>query len=239
MLSGCSAVERAPEAPPVEGPARFDADAAFNQAAQFEEEIPARPAGSAEEQGAAAYILGTLQRSGYIGRLDGVPVADTARSTNVIARPFSDASSAMVVAPYGTGPGAPDSSLALGTFLELARALTAIEPGHKVAFAALGAEFTGVEGGHLGSRRLAQFLIDEEQSPLIIQFGSIAEGEPLAVAGDANDVLLGSLGSDGAGRAELPQPDVFKEAGFSRIVVSGAPQDVGELLVGFLSNLGL
>lgn len=239
LVSGaCTAAERDLVAPATEGPPHFDPAAAFDQATQFEEEVPERPAGSAEEQGAAAYILGTLQRSGYIARLDAVPVADTIRSTNVIGRPFSGTTAAMVVAPYGTGPGAPATELALGTFLELARSLTAVESRHRVSFAALGAEFAGIEGGHLGSRRLARFLIDEDESPLIVQFGTIAEGQPLTVGGDANDVLLGSLG-EGARSAQLPEPDVFKAAGLNRIVVSGAPDEVGRLLVSFLSNLAL
>lgn len=238
-LGACTAEERRLEPPAVEGPPRFEVAAAVNQAAQFDEEIPERAAGSAEEQGAAAYILGTLQRNGYVARLDAVPVADTARSTNVIGRPFGGDTAAMVVVPYGTGPGAPNASLALGTFLELARALTAAEPGHAVSFTAVGAEFTGVGGGHLGSRRLARFLMDEEERPLIVQLGTIAEGEPLAVGGDANDVLFGSLGEGERREAPLPDPDVFSDAGLSRIVVSGAPDEVGELLLGFLVNLGL
>ncbi|MGI8774297.1 MAG: hypothetical protein ACR2KQ_04670 [Actinomycetota bacterium] len=237
--SACSDTSPAPRAPEVEGPSHFEGSAARNQASQFDQEIPDRPAGSAEEQGAASYILGTLQRSGYIARLDAVPVANLANSTNVIGRPFGGETVAMVVVPYGTGPGAPAESLALGTFLELARALTASAPDHKVAFTALGAEFTNLQGGHLGSRRLARFLIDEQEKPLIVQLGDISDGEPLAVAGDANEVLLGP--SDGAGLAEarLPDPDVFSEAGLRRVVVSGEPEEVGALLLEFLANLGL
>lgn len=237
--SACSETSPAPLVPQVEGSPRFEGSSARSQASQFDQEIPDRPAGSAEEQGATAYILGTLQRSGYTARLDAVPVADLANSTNVIGRPFSGETAAMVVVPHGTGPGAPTESLALGTFLELARALSASAPDHKVAFTALGAEFTNLQGGHLGSRRLARFLIDEQEDPLIVQLGDIADDEPLAVAGDANEVLLGP--SDGArlAAARLPDPDVFSEAGFNRVVVSGAPEDVGALLLEFLANLGL
>ena len=88
LLVGCCTGDvRKFEAQDVEGPPEVQLDVVEQHAEQFETDVPERPAGSEEEQIAAAYILGTLQQNGYFARLDSVPVADLFRSTNVIAEP--------------------------------------------------------------------------------------------------------------------------------------------------------
>ena len=227
------------ETPDVDGPPEVEVEVALGHAEQFETDVPNRPAGSGEEQAAAAYILGTLQQNGYFARLDAVPVEDLFRSTNVVAQPAGGAEpAAMVVVPYGTGPGAPDDSLALGLFLELARALNVAQPDHKVQFVALGAEFTDVEGGHLGSRRLARFLLDEAQKPFIVELGAITTGDGFMAAGDRAGSLKSLApgeGPDAGSTALLRDPDVFGAAGFERALVSGGLEDVARVLLEFLS----
>lgn len=137
-------------------------------AAQFEEEVPVRRAGSQEEAVAGSYILGHLQLAGFAPFLDGVPVRDQVRSTNVVAPPPSgDPPEVVVAVAYDTGSDSGPSGQRIGLFLELARALVVAEPEHRVAFVAMGAE--SVE--HRGSRRLAQYLLDEEWDPVVYTIG--------------------------------------------------------------------
>jgi hypothetical protein len=238
-LAACGGEQVPFEAPEVDGPPEVEIAVALGHAEQFETDVPDRPAGSGEEQAAAAYILGTLQQNGYFARLDAVPVEDLFRSTNVVAQPAGGAEpDAMVVVAYGTGPGAPDDPLALGLFLELARALNVAAPGHKVQFVALGAEFTDVEGGHLGSRRLARFLLDEEQEPFIVELGDITTGGGFKAGGDragSLEALAPGASPDAGSTALLRDPDVFGAAGFERALVSGGIEDVARVLLEFLS----
>ena len=241
LLTAACGGEQVPfEQPEVSGPPEVRLDVVFDHAEQFASDVPSRLAGSGEEQAAAAYILGTLQQNGYFARLDAVPVEDLVRSTNVVAQPAGGAEAeVMVVVPYGTGPGAPDQNIALGLFLELARALNVAAPGHKVQFVALGAEFAEVEGGHLGSRRLARFILDEEQEPFVVALDEITEGEGIAAAGDRAEELASAAAETDV--STLPDnamaPDVFGSAGFERIVVAGGLEDVAPALLEFLASL--
>ena len=240
LLSACSGEQVPFEQPDVEGPAEVRLDVVLEHAEQFATDVPERPAGSGEEQAAAAYILGTLQQNGYFVRLDAVPVEDLFRSTNVVAQPAGGADpEVMVVVPYGTGPGAPEDEYALGLFLELARALNVQAPGHKVHFVALGAEFTDIEGGHLGSRRLARFVLDEEQDPFVIELGELTTGEGLAAEGDRVGELMAAApegAGDPPGTVVLRPADVFAAAGFERVLVSGGLEDVASTLLEFLTT---
>lgn len=228
------------ERPEVSGPPEVRLDVVLDHARQFASDVPSRPAGSGEEQAAAAYILGILQQNGYFARLDAVPVEDLVRSTNVVAQPAGGGEAeAMVVVPYGTGPGAPDQNIALGLLLELARALNVASPAHKVQFVALGAEFAEVEGGHLGSRRLARFVLDEEQDPFVVALGEITQGRGIAARGDRSDELS-AFAPDGSDISVLDDealaPDVFGSAGFERVVVAGGLEDVAPALLAFLAD---
>ena len=239
LVTACSGEQVPFERPEVDGPAEVRLDVVMDHAEQFASDVPDRPAGSGEEQAAAAYILGTLQQNGYFARLDAVPVEDLFRSTNVVAQPAGGAEpEVMVVVPYGTGPGAPEEEYALGLFLELARALNVTAPGHKVHFVALGAEFTDVEGGHLGSRRLARFVLDEEQDPFVVELGELTTGGGFQAEGDREDELnvAAGGGSDTSSGALLRSVDVFKAAGFERVLVSGGLDDVGPALLEFLAD---
>jgi hypothetical protein len=249
LLAGvaCTGEVQKFEAQDVEGPPEVQVDVVEQHAEQFETDVPERPAGSEEEQIAAAYILGVLQQNGYFARLDSVPVADLFRSTNVIAEPEGGEENpdAIVVVPYGTGPGSPENSEAIGLFLELSRAFNVASPGHKVQFAAVGAEYADEEGGSLGSRRLARFLLDEEQDPLVIQLVDIsADASPSFKAyGDradeANQIMLDLTGGEGITLEDRNvDPDVFAEAGFERMLVVGEPGAIGDVLLQFLPELG-
>lgn len=229
--------------PDVEGPAEVQPEVVTEHADSFDRgEFKLRLAGSEQEQGAASYILGVLQQNGYFVRLESVPVADLFRSTNVIAQPASgDVPNAMVVLPYSNSPEVPSNGVALGLFLELARAQNVADPKHSVQFVALGAEYAEEEGGSLGSRRLAQLLREEGKEPFIIQLEAITDEGSFGAAGDRADEALAiasELGfetSDGPGEIRIA-PDVFKSAGFDRMVLSGGATEVGSVLLEFLAR---
>jgi hypothetical protein len=205
-------------------------------------ELSDRPAGSQAEQAAAVYLLGHLQRAGYVVLLDPVPVADLVRSTNVIARPPSGAGPEVVVAiPYDSPPSGRDDSKDLGIFLELARALRVERPEHGVEFAALGGEYAPVEPGRLGSRRLAQQLIDDEEEPLVvwIDTGGPAEGFTARGSGVAAELagIAASMGIESP-RSPLGIPrrdSLWFETGLDFVAVAGAPENVGGVLLEFLA----
>ena len=158
------------------GPPTIDPDAIEAHAAQFEGDLPERTAGSQQEFAAATYITAHLQQAGYVVEFDSVPVADTVRSTNVVALPPStEDPELLVTVAYDQG----SDDRAIGVFLELARALNASDPGHSVEFAALGAESAEVEGGSLGSRRMIKLLQDRDLDPEVIAVGGSAATQEL------------------------------------------------------------
>lgn len=237
----CGSEVRDFETPDVAGPPVVRMDVVEQHADQFDTDVPQRLAGSQEEQAAASYITGTLQQNGYFVRLDAVPVADLVRSTNVMAAPAGASEpEVVVVMPYSTGPVHASSGLALGLFLELARALNVVEPAHAVHLVAVGAEYTEVEGGALGSRRLARFMLDEGWDPLVIQLVDLSRGGSLTVSGDRSDELVdamtamtGPFTAFDEGSLEV-DPDVFATAGFERLLISGDAEKVGDVLIEYL-----
>lgn len=241
LLSACGSETEPFETPDVSGPSTIQMDVARRHAEQFDTDVPSRPAGSQEEQAAAAYITGHLQQNGYFVRLDGVPVADVVRSTNIIAQPAgAPVPQVVLVLPYDTREGGPSDGLALGVFLELSRALNVVEPQHAVHLVALGAEHSEQAGGSLGSRRLARFMLDEGWDPLVIQLVDNAEGASPAVSGDRAEELVETMTAStgpfvGFDPGQLKvEPDVFKAAGFERMLVSGDPEKLGEVLLDYL-----
>jgi hypothetical protein len=232
-----------PDAEPA-GPPRVQIDDVESHAAQFDDELPERTAGSQNEGAASVYLLGHLQQAGYIVRLDSVPVGNLVRSTNVVALPPSGEDPlAVVVVPYDTAEDSEASGASLGLFLEVARALRAAVPAHSVEFAALGAEHADVSGGRLGSRRLVRGLLDDELDPLVIQLGTIADAVGFSARGEVAPAVNEAAESAGVEVPPSPlkfMPDdaVWMRAGFEWAVVSGAPHDVGEVLVEFLSERG-
>lgn len=208
----------------VPGPPSVQPAAVAAHAAQFDVDLPERAAGSQQEQAAATYLLGVLQRNGYVVRLDPVPVGDLVASTNLIAQPAQISEVAtFVVVPYGSGDTPNGESI--GLFLEVARALSVADPDHRVGFVALGAEFTERAEGSLGSRRLARFLLDEDLDPAIVQIVDVAEGLETSVTGD---------GVTRSGPHLEVAPDVFAEAGFDRVLVAGSADELGPTLLGLL-----
>ena len=211
-------------------------DVINRHAAEFADEVPRRPAGSQQEQIAATYILGHLQQAGYPARLDGVPVGDLVRSTNVIAVPRGGAEPRYLVAvAYDTPEDESVSAVSIGVFLEVARALSVVGGDRPVEFVALGAEFAEPSEGHLGSRAMARLLTGDGFEPQIIYLSPELSGDALSAQGPLSEDLQAGAGVTGdtqaAGAAE-----VFIEAGFEVTLVDGAPEVVARRLVEFLAG---
>lgn len=188
--------------PEPHGPPRVQLELVDTHAAQFDEDVPVRIAGSQEEAVAGSYILGHLQLAGFAPFLDPVPVRDQVRSTNVVAPPPSGAPPDVVVAvAYDAGTESQFSGQRIGLFLEMARALNVAEPSHEVAFVAMGAE--SVE--HRGSRRLAQYLLDEGWDPLVYTIGDALpdDEDALAAAGFEHSFLTEDVRSVSEELSEL------------------------------------
>ena len=214
---------------------------------QFDDKLAPRPAGSQDEFAASTYILAHLQDAGYTPLLDPVPVENLVRSTNVVAfPPRAEAPTFVVAIPYDTAPEFPSNGLALGEWLELARALYAHEPDHTVAFVALGAEHASVGGGDLGARRLAEYLIDKKLSPVVITLGSVStEGVVFDASGSAAESLDAIARTATAEPARPPVDetstagDVFARAGFAQATVTGSVEGIGRVLLDALSDPAL
>ena len=238
LLGACSTSGDAIPEVEATGPPSIRADDVANHADQFDTDVPIRPAGSQEELAAATYISGHLQLAGYVVFLDGVPVQDLVRSTNVVARaPSGDAPEVVVMVPYDTTEEFPTDGLALGLFLELARALRVAEGNHGVSFTALGAEHAALGQRNLGSRRAAQELLDDKADPLIVSLARIVEGACIEVsASPGAEVPFGANVDCDPLPASPSQPDVFAEAGFDHVTISGDPIAVGDILLDFLAS---
>jgi hypothetical protein len=215
-------------------------DVVARHASQFDGPLVDRPAGSQQEFAAATYILGHLQRAGYVPLLDPVPVEDTIRSTNVVAAPpRASAPSIVVVVAYDSPPGARPSGTTLGLWLELARALYARAAHNSVEFVALGAERTPVGEGQLGARRLIEFLREDDLSPLVVSLTSIEQSErTIAAAGEGSEEVEAIARRLGVGVDAPPSPTreaaLFGRAGLSYLVVSGGAEEVGRVLLDYL-----
>lgn len=248
LLALCAACSTLPEGQkstePATGPPEVRLDTVAEHARQFDEEEPDRPAGSQDELAASVYVVAHLTDAGYVSRLDAVPVQDLVRSTNVLAlAPSGEEPAALVVVSYDTGEGSDTGGYSIGTWLEVARALRAIEPEHDVQFVALGAEHATVEGGQLGSRRLAQQLEDEGKSPPVVVLQDVLAGDaPVAAEGAAAESIAEAARETGArvasGGSLGPGPgDVFTAAGFETTVVGGGAGSAGAALLEYLASL--
>ncbi|MDQ4096211.1 MAG: hypothetical protein M3174_08415 [Actinomycetota bacterium] len=223
------------------GPPDVRTEVIADHAQQLDEELADRPAGSQLEQAASQYVLGHLQLAGYFVQLDAVPVANLVESTNLVALPPSGEEPETVVAVAYDAQETDEGGEAVGVFLELARALYAAHPDHRVEFVALGAENTAE---HLGSRRLAQQLRDEERSPRVVTLVAVPSDE-VGVSGQLADEFETAAEDAGVSLGEPPPSaafggvDVFERAGFeSAVVGGGTPADLGALLVAFLAPDG-
>lgn len=227
------------EEPAPQGPPEIQYEVVRQHATQFDVDLPDRPPGSQHELAAASYILGHLQLAGYSPRLDRVPVEDAVNSTNVVAMPPNGSKPAFLVAvPYDTpGSGRLQQGRELGLFLELARALTVAEPDHSVAFAALGAETADARG----TRRLAQFLLDEgvEPSVLLIRFDSQSQQGSFytqgACMGEGNGIYSDSFSEEGCQDLNM-HSGAITAAGFQLTYVGGDVEEMGRALFDFLTR---
>jgi hypothetical protein len=233
VCAACTSADGArPNAEP-QGPPAVRLDVVDRHAREFTTDLQDRAAGTQGEQAASAYLLGHLQRAGYVVLLDYVPVGDLVRSTNVVARPPSGGDPDLVVAvPYDS----PSNSRTLGFWLELARASRAAVPDHSVEFAALGAEQENARG----SRRLAQELLDEGIDPVVVTFEAGPDSLCVEASGDLPENITDALedaGLERPGCGRVPADGVgavFARAGFDHVVVTGPPEDVGPALLEFL-----
>jgi len=240
VVMGCSTTPR-PTGPISEAPGPPNARPGVieRHATQFATELPRRPPGSNEEQVAASYILGFLQQANYPGRLEGVPVADLIRSTNVIATPPRGAAPEYLVAvPSGTPSNVALEAHSIGVFLEVARGLSVRRPGHAVEFVALGAEFAEQEAGTLGSRVMATLLREDSFDPQIIYLSPELSGDSFYAEGPLASRFEAASSS---GVAPLPEialaaADVFRNEGFEVTVIDGDPTVVADALLEFLSR---
>lgn len=220
------------------GPPTVRPDVVADHAQQLDEELADRPGGSQREQATSQYVLGHLQLAGYFVQLDAVPVANLVESTNLVALPPNGEEPETVVTVAYDADERSKTGEAVGVFLELARALYAADPDHRVEFVALGAENTEE---HLGSRRLAQQLRDEDRSPNVISIAPAPGDEVGAVGALAADI------EDAAREADVtvgppPDPstfggvDVFERADFDSAVVGGGSADeLGAVLLAYLA----
>jgi hypothetical protein len=220
-------------------------------AAQFDEELARRPPGSQEEEAAAGYLLGHLQRAGYRVLLQGVPVANAVSSVDLVALPPAGGRpSAVVAVAYDSGPEGGGYGEALGTFLELGRALGAARPRHSIELVGLGAEHADESGGHLGSRRLARLLLDSGDHPVVITLEGRSPGSGFGAVGAAGPRLIGVAERLGVpiadhlalggryGRALAERARIFAAAGLEHAGVTGNPSAVGRVLLRFLLGEG-
>lgn len=224
----------------VPGPSEPRPAAIAEHADQFEEEVPIREAGSQQEQAAATYILGIMQRNGYNVRLDAVPVSNLVSSTNLIALPPGlDEPETVVVVPYDTTDSRdPYAGESLGLLLETARALNVADPEHTTAWIAIGAERAqGRKGERLGSRRLARFMVDEGWDPHVVRIGS---SDDFATTGDAQDAFRDAFreveGEEPPDIALDTDIGLYQEAGFTETIALGPPGTLGRVLLEVLRS---
>jgi hypothetical protein len=204
----------------------------------FDRNDPVRVAGSQQELVASSYLLARLEEAGYVVSLDPVPVGNLLHSTNVIGLPPSGEAATVVIVDYDTSSATPSGGVALGTFLEVARALRVVDPHHAVEFAALGAEHIAVNGGQVGARSLIELLRSQSPVPRIVRIGDLREGLPnVSVAGpDARSIRAAARRSQLVVQVAGSAPkDAFTDAGFAETVIDGNGA-VGSVLLAFLAT---
>lgn len=247
LLAACRGEpERSLAGPVPEGPPEVEVEAVQEHAAQFDDDLDERPAGSQQEFAAATYLTAHLQRSGYEVRFEAVPFKDTVRSTNVVAlTPGGEEPSAVVTVAYDSTPSMPPLGRDLGLFLELARALRVREPNHNVQFVALGAELATDSGGNLGSRVLAGELQDFERRPPVVTVMVVPDGGFTAPGANGDELnglarelgLLTRPSATGPVTAHhLKATAIFEQAGLSHAIAAGGIEEVGTVLLDYLSR---
>jgi hypothetical protein len=199
--------------------------------------------GSQEEFLTAGFLLAHMAKLGYMMRLDSVPVANTVDSANVEAtvREGDPHPSVVVVVGYDSPASGSHQGPSLGEWLEVARAVQVKGAPGGLEMVALGAEHARTSGGQLGSRRLAQVLLNAHSGPQIITIGTIDGPGFSALGPDAPklDRIARGLGvsveRDAIPGPTAKHPDVWAEAGFHHTTVAGGARAVGDVLVRFLT----
>lgn len=245
LAASCSSASTdTPVAEPT-GPPVVQQDVVDRHAQQFDDDLSVRVAGSQEEFAASAYLLGHLQRAGYVVRLEPVPVGDLVRSTDVIAvRPGDEAPSTVVAVAYDSPSPVEPSGESLGLFLELARALAVASPQHSTWFVALGAQGAPTDGGNLGSKILGKVLREEDLDPLVMMINPSFGAASVAGSGAHELSTWGAdHGMDAADSSRLSEKAIdegsvilFGRSDVDYVWVSGSTSKVGPLLLGFLED---
>jgi hypothetical protein len=255
----CTGAPEAPAEARPSGPPRIRPSVVARHAREFDEDLARRAPGSQGEAAAATYILGHLQRAGYLVRLVAVPVADLVSSLDLVALPPGAATpSAVVAVAYDSaspprlfgGPAEPapraGAGAAIGLFLELGRALNAADTRHDVELVALGAEHARMDGGGLGSRRLVGLLEESGDEPLIVTIeagGDVPSGrvrvlgtlDGLPAAARALGIrIVPAPGASEADGVASTRHRLFSAAGLQHAGVWGAAEDLGPLLLEYL-----
>jgi hypothetical protein len=231
LLFACASGAEGPVNTQGSGPPEVRAEVVARHASQLDDELGPRPAGSQEEQIASQYVLGHLQRAGYLVRLDAVPVGNLIESSNLLALPPSENDPrVVVVAPYGTPEGVAAGGEEIGFLLELARAFNVVAPEHDVEFAAVGAD-AATDRQHLGSRRLIRLLLEEEVDPQIVLIEEVGSGAPVRAAGPLSGEIEAEDMDDG-------DASVFAESGLEYVSTSGDPVELGDALIEYLERVG-
>lgn len=247
VAAACTgSADEAPAGNRPEGPPEVRLDVVDEHAAQFDEELSERPAGSQEEFAAATYITGHLQQAGYEVRLASVPHKDLVRSTNVVALPpGGEPISAVVTVLYDTASNMQPHGRDIGLFLEVARALHVREPEHQVQFVALGAEVTDEDGGNLGSKTLAAELSDLDEKPPVIALLEVSSGgfrAPGPGGDELNEIALqmdlplSRPLSESLLPAYLRSTHVFVDAGVPHAIAAGGIEEIGSVVLAYLSG---
>lgn len=216
-----------------------------DHAAQFDEELSERAAGTQQEFAAATYITAHLQKAGYKVALRSVPFKDLVRSTNVVALPpGGDDPRVVVTVAYDTTSSTPELGRDIGLFLELARAVKVADPDHDVEFAALAAEVTGIGDGNLGSRALADELEELEPPPAVVTLMEVSSGGFRAPGPAGDDLNEIALSLDIPAARPLSEPilpvhlratNVFVEAGIDHAVAAGGVEEIAQVMLEFLA----
>ena len=232
LLSACESERAAPLDVQPKGPPAVSTDLVAKHAEQFDRDLPDRHPGSQGEFAAATYLLAHLQDAGYVVELDYVPVEDLIRSTNVVAAAPGGTPDVVVVAAYDAG----SNGETVGLLLELARAARVRHPGHGIEFVALGAESASIGGGALGSRRLAQRLIDDEIRPVVVELAHVGIGAATRYYGDEVEEFEAATGVVEGDAAGVDR--VWDRAGFPYLVVSGDVDEIGDALLEYVERAG-
>ena len=194
--------------------------------------IGARPAGSLQEQEAAAYVESVFRELGYEVRREPVLRPDGGRSDNIIGRlPDADyrAGYLLVGAHYDTvagSPGANDNASGVAVMLSVAEALSgAATPVEFVAFAA--EERQPPTGGDLNGSRAYASRADIKLVQAMVSVDMVGNGPSLVVGrlrGTPADLQmeLGSMAADLAVPVEFTDQYFSDHAPFARLGIPAA-----------------